>query len=280
MPLTPVFVEKATGDQTAPQVESEFGGIAKDPRLTEYVDFVGRRLLPYSSRKDFPHKFQALESPEIPNAFALGNGNVYVTRGLLDLLDDEAELAEVIGHEMGHVANRHIASQIDAALGVGSLLALAEGIYAYQKKGKVSENSQALIDAANAIIPSVIINGFSRSHEFEADSGGLSYMSKAGYDPAAAVRVFRRFQALEGPKKDEVEIFFRSHPYAADRVKAVQDAIAKGALGGGESFRDRYHSIVHGTGSVGGSGAWLSVPVAVGAAAALVAGAVAVVLSS
>jgi predicted Zn-dependent protease len=241
-----VFLEKSTGDQSAPQLEAEHGGVTKDVRLTQYVDFVGRRLLPFSPRRTFPHKFTVLESPKIINAFALGNGNVYVTRGLLNLLDDEAELAEVVGHEIGHVANRHIASQIDRVIGVTGLLALAEGVYAVQKGGSVSTGTQGLIDTANAIIPALVINGFGREQELESDEDGLSYMVAAGYDPMGSVRTFQKFQKLEG-QVPALEVFFQSHPLARTRISDLQRQITSKYPGiRGEAYATRFQNIVKG----------------------------------
>lgn len=250
MPLTPVFVEKATGDETAPTVEEEFGGVTREASLNQYVDFVGRRVLPFSKRKDFPHKFQVLESREIPNAFALGNGNVYVTRALLDMLDDEAELAEIIGHEVGHVANRHIASKIDTVIGTMGLLALAQGIYEVQKGDKVPESSRLLIEKANELVPALVINGFGRAQELESDEDGLKYMVSAGYDPRAAVRVFEKFQKLEG-EVPAIDVFFRSHPTAKDRVSDLEKRIASKYPGvTGQAYRDRFQSVVKGSTSL------------------------------
>lgn len=282
MPLTPVFVEKATGDQSAPQLEEEHGGVTKDTRLTDYYTFVGRRLLPFSPRKDIAYTFKVLESPKIINAFALGNGNVYVTRGLLNMLDDEAELAEVVGHEIGHVANRHIASKIDQAIGISGLLALAEGIYAVQKGGKVSERTQELIAAGNAVIPALVLNGFGREQELESDEDGLSYMVKAGYDPMGSVRTFQKFQKLEGDVP-ALEVYFRSHPLAKQRVSDLTSRIrSKYPSVAGETFRDRYQAIVHGGSSLssyGGEVLGVPTPIAIAAAAALAVGVGVVVLS-
>ena len=281
MPLTPVFVEKATGDQSAPQVEEEHGGITRDRRLTEYVDFVGRRLLPFSKRKDFPHKFQVLESDKIVNAFALGNGNVYVTRGLLHLLGDEAELAEVVGHEIGHVANRHIASRIDTVVGVSGLLALAEGIFSVQKGGRVSEGSQELIDTANSVVPALIVNGFGREQELESDEDGLKYVVGAGYDPMGSVRTFQTFQKKFGEVKG-LEVFFSSHPTASQRISDLERRIASKYPGvTGEAYRDRYQNIVFGGSSLSAERGVLGVPpaIAIGAGAALALGLGVVVFS-
>lgn len=246
MPLTPVFVEKATGDQSAPALEEEHGGVSQDPRLTEYVSWVGSRMLPYSLRGSEPHKFVVLNSPDIINAFALGNGNVYVTRGLLNMLDDEAELAEVLGHENGHFGHRHIAAQMDRGIGLGLLLALAEGFYAEHKGGKVSESQQAVMDKANEIVPALVLNGFGREQELESDAHGLDTMIKAGYDPRASLRVFEKFQRLE-PEVQGLEAFFMSHPTARTRIEDLQAAIQRKYPGvAGETYRDRYQAIVKG----------------------------------
>lgn len=246
MPLTPVFVEKATGNAAAPMVEEQHGGVITDPRLSEYVTWVGSRMLPYSKRGEEPHVFKVLSSPDIVNAFALGNGNVYVTKGLLNLLDDEAELAEVLGHENGHFGLRHIAAQMDRGLGVGLLLALGEGFYADSKGGKVSENQQAVMDLANEMVPKLVLTGFGREQELEADQHGLDAMVKAGYDPMGSARVFEKFQKLES-EVHGLDAFFQSHPTAKSRISDLQAAIQKRYPGvQGDAFRDRYQAIVKG----------------------------------
>jgi len=280
MPLTPVFMEKATGDQLAPQLEQQHGGVTQDAQLSGYVESVGRTLALRMSRKDIPVGFRVLESRDIVNAFALGNGNVYITRGLLDLLDDEAELAEILGHELGHVDRRHIAASIDQALGTGLLLAAAEAVYLSRKGGTLTDRQQELVDAASALVPQLILNGFSRSHEFEADATGLALMSGAGYDPSAAIRVFQRFQKLEGPKKEGIEIFFRSHPWAADRVAEIRRLIEKKSLPSGRTERERYQEFVKGIRPADAdSDSGIPVPLIAGAAAVLAVGVAAIALS-
>lgn len=250
MPLTPVFVEKATGDQAAPELEKEHGGVSTDGRLTEYVSWVGSRMLPYSLRGAEPHKFVVLNSDQIINAFTLGNGNIYITKGLLNLLDDEAELAEVLGHENGHYGHRHIAAQMDRGIGLGLLLALGEGFYAESKGGKVSDRQQAVMDQANVLVPALVLNGFGRAQELEADEHGLDTMVKAGYDPMGSARVFKKFQALE-PKVEGLEVFLQSHPTAKDRVTDLQARIARKYPNvQGERYQERFQSIVNGRASL------------------------------
>lgn len=286
MPLTPVFVEKASGDQQAPALEEEHGGVDPDPRIGQYVTYVGSKMLPYSLRGKDPHQFKVLKSNDIINAFTLGNGNIYITRGLLNMLGDEAELAEVLGHENGHYGHRHIAASIDEAVGIGGLLALAEGIYSVQKGGKVPAGSQELIDTAAQVATSLTINGFSRAHESEADGHGLDTMVKAGYDPMGSVRTFQRFQKLEG-EVPALETFFRSHPLAKTRIADLTSEIRSKYPGvTGQAYADRYQAIIHGGASLSdfhddGAGKVLGMPtpVAVGVGAALVIG-VGVVIAS
>ena len=279
--LTPIFVEKATGDQMAPQLEEAHGGVDDtDPRLSNYVSWVGNRMLPYSLRGEDPHQYKVLKSDKIVNAFTLGNGSIYVTRGLLNMLEDESELAEVLGHENGHYGKRHIAKQIDKSVGIGLTLALAEGIYAARKGGNIPAGSQALIDQANSVIPALVLNGFGRDQEHEADDQGLKSMVAAGYDPMGGVRVFQRFQAM-APDHKGLEIFFDSHPTAGSRIEDITSRIQSSYPGvTGETGRDRYQSIVKGIGSPPAefSGSSIS-PVAAGLiAAGLVAGTALVLL--
>lgn len=273
-PFTPLFVEVQTGDQLAPVVEKEFGGPG-DPRLTEYIEFVGRQMVPFSKRSNFQHSFKVLGSKDVINAFALGNGNIYITRGLLDLLEDEAELAEILGHEMGHVANRHIGHSIDQAVGLSLLLGVAEAFYSERKGGTLTDRQQELVNTANAVIPGLILNGYSRSHEYEADEDGLKFMARAGYDPMGAVRVFERFQKLE-PKVSALDAFFQSHPSASKRIDALASEINTKFPGfQGDTHRDRYQEIVFGGYSLGNVYSprilGMSVPVAVAAAAVVTA---------
>lgn len=244
--LTPVYVEVQTGDTLAPELEKAHGGVDPDPRIAEYVEFVGRRLLPFSPRKDFKHTFKVLKSDKIVNAFALGNGSVYVTRAILNLLDDEAELAEVVGHEVGHVAHRHIGKRIDQAIGTTLLLSVAEAVLRQRKGEKLSERDRSYVEAANKVIPSLVLNGFGREQELESDASGLDYMVRAGYDPIGGVRVFQKFQALE-PEVKGLAIYFQSHPTAKRRVDDLRREIERKYPGVvGDAHKDRYQAIVKG----------------------------------
>jgi predicted Zn-dependent protease len=114
--------EAAIGRQAAKEVEQQIG-LVRDPALVQYVEKLGRRIAEKSPRQDVTYRFHVADM-EVPNAFALPGGYIYVSRGLLLLTNDEAELAGVIGHEIGHVAAHHAAKQESRSTRVGVLSAL------------------------------------------------------------------------------------------------------------------------------------------------------------
>lgn len=241
--LTPVSLEVSAADSITKQLEDEHGGLLLNPKIQGYVRMVGSRLAKHSSRPDFPKQFKVLADDKVVNAFALGNGNTYVTMGLLKMLDDEAELAEIMGHEIGHVDHRHMAHKMDLMFGVQGLTAVVQAF-----GGKKVAAQQELVDQASGLASGLLINGFGRDQELDADATGLSYAVKAGYDPMGSVRVFKKFQALEkGDGGGFLESFFRSHPTANVRVDQLE-AVIRSQFGntGGETYRDRYQEIVKG----------------------------------
>lgn len=274
VPLTPAYVEKMSGDQTAPVVEEAHGGVSDDSRLTEYVGWVGRRLLPGTKRESETHAYKVLNSDKIANAFALGNGNVYVTRGLLGMLDSEAELASVLGHENTHFDKRHIASAIDTSLGLTGVGLIAKAVLEKQRGGALPAGSEKLFGLVNGVVSTLVSSGFSREHEDEADGGGLDAIVRAGYDPQASIGVLEKIQRL-APESKGIAVYFQSHPNASKRIGEVRGAInAKYPGVSGFDGADRYDGIVRGGGSLS---SWdtdvLGIPTwAVAAAGVLVAG--------
>ncbi|HVP27661.1 MAG TPA: M48 family metalloprotease [Myxococcota bacterium] len=209
--------EAAVGREAAEQVQSEMG-LVDDPSLQAYVDRVGQRLAAFSPRKDTPYDFHVVELEE-PNAFALPGGHVYVSRGLLALVNSEDELANVMGHEVGHVAARHAAQRETRSTGVGILSALgtiAAGILAG------GEAAQA-VGQLSQVAGGGLIASYSRDQEREADAIGQQIASAAGYDPAAMASfldTLERWTRLEsgGPRRPG---FLDSHPATPERVAAT-----------------------------------------------------------
>jgi len=220
--------EVALGKETAMYVEKEFG-VYDDPELRNYVNGVGQKLANASERKEITYYFNILNTPMV-NAFAAPGGFVFVTRGILKELDDEAQLAGVIGHEIGHVAYRHGAKQFEKVFGYQAILLIGEII----TKRDLSQLRQY-----TDFFVSLMLLGYSRKNEFEADNSGVRYSLAAGYDPKAMVEFFDKLKAMEKRAPSEFETLFRSHPPTADRIERVELYIDQAGVEGSELSRNR-----------------------------------------
>lgn len=210
--LMPASKEAQIGAQEHEKILKQFGGEVKDKALRDYVNRVGQKLVPHTERKDVTYTFTLLDSPVV-NAFALPGGYVYVTRGILALANNEAELAGVIGHEIGHVTARHSAERYSSSVVVGlgaSILSAAI---------KVDGASQALGLGAN-----LYLSSYSRSQEHESDDLGIRYLSRAGYDTNGMAGFLKQLEAsakletLETGKSKNVPSYLSTHPVTAERV--------------------------------------------------------------
>lgn len=199
--------EVAIGREEHPRILRQFGGAYADAALGSYVTGVGQSLAQVSELPELAFTFTVLNSP-IVNAFALPGGYVYVTRGLLALAGSEAELASVLAHEIGHVTARHAAlrhQRVASAPAQGNL-------------GEVGQD------------PSAYVQGYSREQEMEADTLGIRYLARAGYDPGAMssflkkldqqARLDAQLMGLPTDQADQMS-FMSTHPRTADRVEAA-----------------------------------------------------------
>lgn len=215
----------AIGRREHPRMLEAFGGEYADPRLERYVTDTGAKLARHADYQQFPYRFSLLNSP-IVNAFALPGGPVYLTRGLLALASSEAEMAGVLAHELGHVNARHgaerMAAQQIAALGA---VAGAVGAEALGLPADVAGLAQSIAGLA--------IQSYSRKQEFEADTLGVRYMGRAGYEPEAMVtflatlreqsRLEARSLGLPPGQVDQYNMM-STHPRTIDRVRQAQAA--------------------------------------------------------
>lgn len=242
-PLMSASDEAAAGASAHPKIVATYGGVYDDPAVGAYVANVTRRITRVTQAPDQPYRVTVLNS-DIVNAFALPGGYVYVTRGLLALVDDEAELAGVLGHEIGHVIARHGAQRQTAALGASVIGAVL---------GAVVGNSA--VNQAVGLGSQGFIAGYSRDQEYEADTLGVRYLAAAGYDPyaqgdfLAAMDVNARAEATIAGKGDEAKgDWLASHPATPERVAAARrEALASGvARGAGERNRAQLFKAIDG----------------------------------
>jgi predicted Zn-dependent protease len=207
--------EIALGRQMAAEVEKQTR-LTADPIISEYVNRLGQNLAFYANA-DFPVTVKMIQSDEI-NAFTLPGGFVYVNSGVMKMADNEAELASVIAHEIGHAAARHATRQATRGQ-LAQFLTLPLAVL-------TGWRGLAAREAASAVAPVVSLH-FSRTFETEADRMGLGYLSEAGYDPEASVDMFERIESMERKKPGAVSKFFMSHPPTGDRIAKTQQQIAR-----------------------------------------------------
>ena len=207
--------EIAMGRQADRDVQATIG-VYDDPGLQAYVEGVGARLAAASERPDLPWTFRVADDPAV-NAFALPGGFIYVTRGLLATMNSEAELAAVVGHEIGHVTARHAVNRISRA----QLAGLGLGI------GMILSPELAQFGDLASLGLNLLFLKYSRDDERESDVLGLRYVRGAGYDPDAMVDVFAQLERASGLSGSErVPDWLATHPAPEERGQRAADALA------------------------------------------------------
>ncbi len=191
------------GRKYAPEVEKQMGGRITDQTLQNYIDGVGQRIAAVSHNPDFEYRFVVLNHESI-NAFALPGGYVFVTRGMLEKLESEAQLAAILAHEVAHIVARDTMNVMSNQIGIDILLSAA-----------TSENTPAGVTTAANLTNQIIGLRYSREDEQTADLAGLDYMSWTGYNPYAMVETIQMLQSLHESRPIE---FFSTHPSPENRL--------------------------------------------------------------
>ncbi|WP_239125134.1 M48 family metallopeptidase [Leptolyngbya sp. CCY15150] len=196
--------EVQIGGQINEQLVTQQFSLYTNQSVNAYIDEIGQALVPYSDRSDIPYVFQVVDDEQV-NAFATMGGYVYVTTGLIEEADNEAELASVIGHEIGHIVGRHAVKQMrERAIAAG--VASAAGL---DRNTAVAIGVELAINRPN-----------SRQDEYEADELGLANLVEAGYAPSAMVSFMEKL--LGG---GSVPTFLSTHPNTADRIERLNGMI-------------------------------------------------------
>lgn len=205
--------EIAIGLQNVPIMVDQHGGMHPDQQLQDFVDQVGKKLVDNTIAQEtpYPYEFHLLRDPKTVNAFALPGGQIFITYALMERLENEDQLAGILGHEIGHVVGRHAAeriaqSELANTVATGAQVGADAGILA-------SQLGQTLL----------LKNG--RGDELESDDLGVKFMLEAGYDPEAMIAVMHILKAASGGQR--VPEFQSSHPDPENRIQKIKEAIEK-----------------------------------------------------
>jgi predicted Zn-dependent protease len=204
---------------------AQFGGELADPALQQYVESVGQSVVQKSeaARSPYQFKFHLLADPKTLNAFALPGGQIFITWGLLSKLNNEAQLAGVLGHEIFHVVGRHSAEQM-AKQGLTQALAGAAVVAGSDSTGDAARNAMI----AQAVTQMINLR-YGRQDELESDQHGVEYMRAADYDPQGMVQMMEILERSGGSRPPE---FFSSHPSPEHRLAILQKLAAAQPAGG------------------------------------------------
>jgi predicted Zn-dependent protease len=213
--------EVVLGLQSAPEMADQFGGLDPDPSVQSDVAAVGNKVVSQSVAAKTPYKFQfhVLADPETVNAFALPGGPVFITRALLSRLGNEAQLAGVLGHEVGHVVARHSSEQIAKSQ-------LAQGLVG--AVGVATSDQQAAQLAS--FVAQMAQMKYGREDELQADALGVDLMASAGYDPRTLIEVMEILAKASGGSRQPE--FFSTHPDPGNRADKIREMVAAKFPGG------------------------------------------------
>jgi predicted Zn-dependent protease len=217
--VIPTQQEVSIGEGMAKQVEQS-EKVLPDSGWQAYIDGVGKKLVSVCDRTDIEYHFKVIQSDQI-NAFATPGGYVYFYSALLRGMDNEAEMAAVMAHEISHVVARHGIKRLQASLGVAMAYQLVFG-----------KDAGPAMNAAINTGMGLLFAGYSRENEREADLDGIYYMVKAGYDPSAAVSMFEKLAQMgAGGSTNVFEKLSSDHPETSERItNAKQEISAMGKL--------------------------------------------------
>ena len=220
-------------------------GVYDDPELQQYVNRIGQNLAKISHRKKLKFHFTVLDSPDI-NAFALPGGYIYITRGIMAYLNSEAELAGVLGHEIGHVTARHSVRQQSGEAVSGVFSVLVAAVTGNESLGQASQQ-----------LSTGLVRGYGRKHELEADRLGAIYLHRTGHDPERMLDVIAVLKDQEVYEKAQAKKqnreaktyhgVYSTHPRNDDRLKTVVRAAKKlDAKDYKDPERNRYLDMIDG----------------------------------
>jgi len=205
--------------QNSPHQFSTDYGLLQDRVLNNYINTTGKKISTLTHRPQMPYSFQGVNAAYV-NAYAFPGGSIAATRGILVELKNEAELAALLGHEIGHVNARHTAEQMSKGVLTNALIGGIATVAGTQSSGLGSLASQLGMIGAGALLAH-----YSRGNEREADSLGLEYMVKAGYNPNGFVGLMDMLRSTSKHKPNAIELMFSTHPMSDERYRTAVQSV-------------------------------------------------------
>ncbi len=228
--------EIALDQKWAPHQFSADYGAVQNSDINEYISGIGNRMAKLTHRPQMPYNFRVLNTVVV-NGYTFPAGSVGLARGLMIAMENEAQLAAVIGHELAHVNHRHSSSrQTKGLLASGAVIALAA--YLEHEESEYTQLSAGL----GAIGANLLLSRYSREHERQADSTGMQYAVKSGYPAQGMSELMEVFMRLKQKEPSVVELLFATHPLSEERYRTAQKR-AKTVYSGSSEFssgRERY----------------------------------------
>jgi predicted Zn-dependent protease len=195
------------------QISADYGS-TQDRALNNYISYVGQNIARTTHRPHMPYSFHVLNAPYV-NAYAFPGGTIGITRGILLDLDNEAELASLIGHEAGHVSARHTSQRMTRGLLAAVVLS-----------GVSVVADSDLVAGLGGIGAGALLAGYSRNQEREADSLGLEYMAEADYNPEGFIGLMNMLNEMSGKNESSMAVLFSTHPMSSERYQTAINEVS------------------------------------------------------
>ncbi len=211
--------ELSIGIKNYPVTTQMNNGLFKDEELQKYVNSVGKRLGSVSHRQNLPYEFNVVNSSDY-NAFCLPGGKISITRGLLINLENEDQLAGILGHEIGHATARHSAKQLSRTALTQAILVSLEAVLAAK-----DVKNRELYSLGSNFGAYLMLMKYSRDQESQSDSLGLNYMAKAGHNPTGLKQSMEILQKAHKKEPSKLENLFMTHPLTTERINTINSEL-------------------------------------------------------
>ena len=227
--------EIAIGTEAAPKFLRDYGGPIPSQPIRAYVSELGLTLARTSTRPHLPWEFHVMDSSVI-NAFTLPGGKVFISRALLKKMENEAQLAGALGHEIGHITARHVNDRMVAQTGT-SLLLIGAGI----ATSNSDDQWMKILGVGAETGGTIFLLRYGREQELEADEIGVKYMARNGYDPRGQIEVMKILQNESGGGRRGAEML-STHPLPESRIRRLDALIGEKYSDVGTSDRYQFHA--------------------------------------